>query len=174
MGEHCNLFIGTVANWREVQCLFEEEPDCLFEVPDAGEPPEFLTSSPWYRELEELGDDEFDEMDDDERPNCLAGALLGFDWYDHDWVDYVRTDGDALAPEPFFAHPEVGRITSWEIPDLDAVRRAVEELGVSSLNFVFHIGDDFDEGEIERGKRAELADGKYLMYLGRFSGGGSG
>ena len=136
----CNLFVGYRIKESNVQALFDE-----YEDPD-----------------------DMDELDEDP-PNCLAAELLGFSWYDHDWIDYETTK-KPLPPEEFFADKKLQRIAkTWEIPSLSELVKACEKLKSGPINFVAHIGDDY-LNKIKPGKRAEIKGKEFIMYLGAFKG----
>lgn len=137
MLEYCSLFAGVIENYEALQELFEEWEDSLS-----------------------------DDDDDIDHPTCKAGELLGFGWYDHDWIDYVITD-QVLGLKSFFSHDIAQRADKWEIEDLNSVYAVCEKHGISQLNFLYHLGEE-NFGSLAAGARAEIIGSGFIQFLGYF------
>jgi hypothetical protein len=149
-----DVLVGSLNNERDVAILFTEDPEHWVEY--SPNPPAFLTESGWYRKDSSTG-----EL---MGANCLAGALLGFHWYDHDQIIMLALDGPGVPMEAFFANEDLAQWWSKYI-DIELVKSACAEQGVTELSFVVLLGEDYLT-KLPRGKRAAVGDEGFVMYLG--------
>lgn len=131
----CQLFVGYGPTAMGVQNLFEETDE--------------------YSAARE---------EDEDKPSCRAAELLGFQSYDHDYVDYEFLK-KPLPPVEFFAHEMLQRINDWNIPSCAALAKQCEKLKTGPINFVFHIGPDYLE-EMKTGTRATFDRKYFIQYIG--------